>query len=114
MERSLDFEPSIEAQEETDPYEPRSEAERKVATNGATQALMVQDACNLSGVTHSLSRFMEAMAPHAFGQPGRGTDWLNHHPVAVLFCDKMTDLAGRSPRRFSDAYDWCEKHKEKA
>jgi hypothetical protein len=56
-------------------------------------AYEIQDACNLSGVTKSIANqgyegaWIEA---RAFGM---GTDYLNKHPVAVLYWSKCLDLS---------------------
>lgn len=56
----------------------------------AQEALQCQNACNLSGVVHSMSRWMTEIRQE---QP-MGTDDLNRHPVVVLFADKIAQLAG--------------------
>ena len=57
----------------------------------AQQALDVQDACNLSGVVHAMSRGMEALWAEAH-QHGHGTEWVNEHPIVTLFIDKLAHL----------------------
>ena len=55
------------------------------------EALAVQDACNLSGVVHSFARVFEIIR----AEPGNhGTDYVNKHPVCVLFADKIAHLTG--------------------
>lgn len=56
-------------------------------------ALVVQNACNLSGVVFSWARHMQAVCDAA-NQYGKGTDWKNHHPVNVLFASKVASLTG--------------------
>ena len=57
----------------------------------AKEAYDVQDACNLSGVVHSLAKAVGEL----WAQPDcEGTDWVNTHPVTVLFVDKLASLAG--------------------
>ena len=68
----------------------------------ATMAMNVQDACNLSGIVHSFSEFMTFLRQE---NPDKGTDWLNSHPVAVLFADKIKSLT--TAKSFSNAYAWC-------
>lgn len=36
---------------------------------------------------------------------GKGTDWVNQHPVCTLFLDKLCDLNRRA--EFDQAYDEC-------
>lgn len=57
----------------------------------ATEAYNVQDACNLSGVVHSFSRVFESL--RALDEC-KGTDWINKHPVCVLYADKIAHLTG--------------------
>jgi hypothetical protein len=76
-------------------------------------ALMVQDACNLSGVVHSFARVMAILCDDA-RRLGKGTDWINHHPIAVLFASKIDDMVQRKPEvtvDFSNAYSFCFKHR---
>jgi hypothetical protein len=54
-----------------------------------SNALAVQDACNLSGVVHG---FAEAM--HALCDEKLDTSARNHHPIAVLFSSKIAALTG--------------------
>ena len=74
----------------------------------AELALVVQDACNLSGVAHGFSRVLtEALWPEA-NRLGLGTEYVNQHPVSQLFADKLADLARvRDMQSFSKAYDDC-------
>lgn len=61
----------------------------------AQWALDCQDACNLSGVAHSLSRAVAAIWDEA-NKTGKGTDWVNTHPIVALYLSKLCDLNGRS------------------
>jgi hypothetical protein len=71
--------------------------------NAAQDALVVQDACNLSGVVHAFSRAMSAIR-----ESTNGTAEANQHPVAVLFADKIMDLVGRPDfNDYGKAYDAC-------
>ncbi len=57
----------------------------------ASEALAVQNACNLSGVVNGFSRALE----HLRAQPdARGNDWLHAHPVTLLWADKIASLTG--------------------
>jgi hypothetical protein len=58
----------------------------------AQEALSVQDACNLSGVVHAMSRVMSDLWDHA-RQAGQGTDWVNRHPITQVFIDKLVQLS---------------------
>ncbi len=60
----------------------------------AQMSLDVQNACNLSGVVRSYSGVLTDLWSHADAAPGRGTNWVNQHPIAVLFADKIASLTG--------------------
>jgi hypothetical protein len=62
-------------------------------------AIQVQDACNLSGVVHSLAEVMTRVWDDVHTHHG-GTHAVNTHPLVVLYLDKLWDLAGRPD--FSD------------
>jgi hypothetical protein len=58
----------------------------------AQQALDVQNACNLSGVVHSLDQIVrEVLWPEA-DRLGKGTDFVNTHPIVSMFLDKLASL----------------------
>lgn len=57
----------------------------------ARTAIAVQDAVNLSGVAHSFAEAVSAIWDEAHRQ-GKGTEWVNTHPVVTLFLDKLADL----------------------
>lgn len=57
--------------------------------DAAKDALMVQNACNLSGVAHS---FLDAIA--VIRESGLSTAEINRHPVITLFLSKMVSLNG--------------------
>jgi len=76
----------------------------------AKLALQVQDACNLSGIVKSFSEVMSAVWVEA-SRLEKGTDWVNTHPVALLFISKICDLSrytyGNETSNFSKAYKAC-------
>ena len=75
-------------------------------------AILVQDACNLSGVVHSLAKAMDVIRKEA-DELGEGTQYMNTHPVVILFVDKLQSLSGSNdPSAFSRAYDKCQKMAE--
>lgn len=78
-------------------------------------ALQVQDACNLSGVVHSFSRVMAKIWVEAH-KLGKGTEWANTHPIAVLYADKVAHLTGTQYSDFtvSDAYTEVTRYIEQA
>lgn len=55
----------------------------------ASDALLVQNACNLSGVVHGFGR---AITDLRAALPNAGTDAINTHPVCVLWADKIASL----------------------
>lgn len=57
------------------------------------RALLVQDACNLSGVVHSFSLMLTKLWDEAH-ELGRGTEWVNRHPISVLYSNKIAQLSG--------------------
>jgi hypothetical protein len=70
--------------------------------NAANDALMVQNACNLSGVVNSWGKAVTAIWDEAREGQMRGTDWVNRHPINVLFAAKATELSGGSPMAIDD------------
>lgn len=86
---------------------PYTEHEVKSVQSLAQEVLGALDACNLSGVVHSFSHAMTCLWEH---YRGRGTDFINTHPICVLYSAKIAGLTGRedlSPEaldRFSAAY----------
>lgn len=69
-------------------------------------ALVIQSACNLSGVVHSFSEVLVRLVKEAQEQ-GRGTDWINTHPICVLFAEQIQHLANGETNYFK-AYKICE------
>lgn len=62
----------------------------------AEMALACQDACNLSGVAHTLAKIMPSIL-HEMRERHEDTAWANAHPIVYLFLNKMLDL--NSPER---------------
>lgn len=78
-------------------------------------AILVQDACNLSGVAKSFSKMLEKIWAEARKQ-GKGTEWVNQHPICVLFVDKMASLSGGGVlggAGFMHAYRVCQEEADK-
>ena len=60
------------------------------------------DACNAGAIAHSAS---EDWIPAIWAEAkelGRGTDYVNEHPIMILLADKLLQLA--RPRDIMDAY----------
>ena len=77
------------------------------------RAIEVQDACNLSGVVHSMAEAMESVCYTAH-RLGYGTAWKNRHPVIVLLAAKVAHLAGLGDASLCNAYkrahELCKAH----
>ncbi|MDP2607245.1 MAG: hypothetical protein Q8S00_32310 [Deltaproteobacteria bacterium] len=66
----------------------------------AREAFAVQDACNLSGVAHGFARAMADLC-----DLGLDTDTRNHHPIAILWADKIAHLTGTQHNEMSYVFD---------
>jgi len=55
------------------------------------EAILSQSACNLSGLIMSLSKHMDKIWEEARAQ-GKGTDYVNNHPVVRLFLEQFNHL----------------------
>jgi len=53
----------------------------------------VQNACNLSGVAITFVNVLTYLWKYAH-ENSKGTDWVNTHPIVIVFLDKMSSLAG--------------------
>lgn len=82
-----------------------NKSEQMTHQEAAQWALDCQDAVNLSGVAHSFSRAISAIWDEA-NRTGKGTEWVNTHPICALFLSKLIDLNGRDADFFR-AYDEC-------
>jgi len=58
----------------------------------AQTALDCQDACNLSGVLASFKEIVHTVLWPEARRLGKGTNWVNEHPIVALFTDKLVDL----------------------
>jgi len=61
--------------------------------NAAQTALDVQNGCNLSGVLTSFHRIVQDVLWPEARRQGKGTRWVNEHPIVVLFVDKLSSLS---------------------
>lgn len=74
-----------------------------ISTADYRRALIVQDACNLSGVVKSLAELVSRL----WKEPDcTGTDYINRHPLVVLYVNKLASLS-RADDGFSAAYAIC-------
>ncbi len=78
------------------------------------RAIDAQDACNLSGIVHSFSDVINKIWATARALEC-GTDWVNQHPISVLYSDKIASLSGSNAglSAFSTAYDVCKREAAK-
>jgi len=75
-------------------------------------AILVQDACNLSGIVQSWAKMMEKIWDEARAH-GEGTSYVNGHPINVMFASKVASLTGSEESlQFSAAYEACQKELE--
>lgn len=51
-------------------------------------AIDVQTACNLGAVVHSFSRVMKKLQ-HQARKLKKGTDWINNHPICMLYATQI-------------------------
>lgn len=77
-----------------------------LSRNMAQDAIQVQDACNLGGVSNSFATAVRALH-HVPGYDG--TNWIRSHPVVVLYVCKIVSLTvgEQDVAAFSAAYDFC-------
>lgn len=78
-------------------------------------AMDAQDACNLTGVVYEFSRIISEIRNEA-NKLGKGTDWVNNHPICVAFSDKIRHLTKSDDTDILfDAFRTCrERSNEKA
>lgn len=73
-------------------------------------ALQSQSACNLSGIAKWFSTTMSLIWDEAKAR-GKGTDWVNQHPICRLFAEQCAHLSGAggcSYSNYMDASNYCE------
>ena len=62
----------------------------------AQTAIDCQDACNLSGVLASFHEIVSEVIWTEARKLGKGTDYVNTHPIVTLLLHKLCDLNGGS------------------
>lgn len=67
----------------------------KTMQEAAQMALDCQNGCNLSGIALAFSEIVRDTLWEEARRLGKGTDWVNRHPICTLFLDKLSDLNGR-------------------
>lgn len=69
-----------------------------------SMAVFSQDACSLSGIVHQLSRTISKIWEEAH-KKGKGTDWVNNHPICRLFAEQIAHLTRK--REWDEAIKIC-------
>jgi hypothetical protein len=72
-------------------------------------AIDAENACNLSGLAHTLAQMMPIIWDEA-RRLGEGTEYVNTHPAVVLMLNTMIGLATGDvlrPSALSIAWDQC-------
>jgi hypothetical protein len=81
-----------------------------LAAGDYQRALDVQDACNLSGVVNSFSSALSKIWEECRKVDGRGTKWVNEHPISILYSSKIASLSGSEvSARFSRSMDMADR-----
>lgn len=82
----------------------------------ADEALLVQSACNLSGVAHALSQALDKIWKHA-QEKGKGMDWVNQHPIVSMYLNQLCHLncgdVSPNERVSLEFWNLCEKAAER-
>jgi len=68
------------------------------------QVWFAMDACNSSGVIHSLDKWVDAIWLEA-RELGKGTAYVNSHPILVIVADKLLQLASIGKRELKEESD---------
>ena len=84
---------------------------RPTLQEASRDALAVQNACNVSGVVLAFGRAMSAVMDDCCKPGGGGPVAARHHPITVLFMDKLNDMCGRNIKQidYCEAYEKCSK-----
>lgn len=80
-----------EGREPPPAWAPASRRRERTVRQLAQAALDVQDACNLSGVVLLFDEAMIDLWAHA-RRAGKGTEWVNKHPISQVMADKVAAL----------------------
>lgn len=81
-----------------------------LAAGDYKRALDVQDACNLSGVVNSFSSVLSKIWEECRKVDGRGTKWVNEHPISILYSSKISSLSGSEvSARFARSLDMADR-----
>jgi len=88
-------------------------ANERLSPKDYQDAVHAQDACNLSGIVISFASVVKKIWAEARAIE-KGTDWVNTHPICVLYASKIGSLAhSEDYDAYSKAYDFCKTEAEK-
>ena len=79
--------------------------EGKLTVQDYQDAITVQSACNLIGISNAFSEVMRRIRST---HPGMGTSGWNTHPLAQMYLWKMADLAGLQTNGSASALALCQ------
>jgi hypothetical protein len=83
-----------------------------ISTQTYKDAILTQDAVNASGLVKSLAVVVDEIWKEAREQ-GKGTDYVNRHPIMVLYITQLMHLAGMGPSdmdSYANAFEKVSKH----
>lgn len=83
---------------------------KTIAMNVYREAVFSQGASNLGGLVHGFDRVITQLQKEA-RENGHGIDWINKHPVCVLFAEQIYHLTGGGAG-YATAHAECEAKKE--
>lgn len=93
-----------------DIFDKLSDAQKEKYKNFCSEAVFVQDACNLSGCVFAFARAMEFLCELS-NEHNLGTKWKNNHPISVMYSSKIASLTNSDDYTvFGGAYDYCRKY----
>jgi len=81
-----------------------------LTTQDYKDALYALDGCNPSGIAHSFAEVLRKLNEEA-RELGQGTDWVRHHPIAILYAEKLKELCSGD---FSAAYNHCKERSDES
>ena len=70
----------------------------------AEKAIFVQNGCNLSGIVKTFNEILQEVLWPEARKRGKGTTWVNQHPISKLFSVKIADLSA-VVLDYKEAYD---------
>lgn len=75
-----------------------------------SEAIEVQNAVNLGAIVYGFAELLDGIRSEP-GYKQMGTQYINEHPVTVMFVNKLASLChADAPGRYSYAYAICREH----